>query len=203
MLNKIIFRLYSFIKIRARTYQNELIKKDFERLANIDKDAVIAIGEANIQNSVKNKDNIAIGAHTMVRGELVIYKSKAKIRIGSHCFIGKGSRIWAAESITIGNRVLISHNVNIHDHISHPLNSALRHKDFIDIFSTGLQDDSLIDEQAVIIGDDAWIGFNAIILKGVTIGKGAIIGAGTIITKDVPDFAVVVGNPARIIKYTS
>jgi acetyltransferase-like isoleucine patch superfamily enzyme len=49
----------------------------------------------------------------------------------------------------------------------------------------------------IVIEDDVWIGFNATILKGVTICKGAIIGAATVITKDVPPYAIMVGNPAR------
>lgn len=53
----------------------------------------------------------------------------------------------------------------------------------------------------IIIKDDVWIGYNAIIMSGVTIGQGAIVGAGSIVTKNVPDYAVVVGNPSRIIKY--
>ena len=53
----------------------------------------------------------------------------------------------------------------------------------------------------VRIEDDVWIGARAIILPGLTIGKGAIIGAGAVITKDVPPYAICVGNPARIIKY--
>lgn len=53
-----------------------------------------------------------------------------------------------------------------------------------------------------MIGNDVWIGQNAIILASVTnIGDGAVIGAGTVVTKNVPDFAVVVGNPGRIVKY--
>jgi len=51
------------------------------------------------------------------------------------------------------------------------------------------------------ISHDVWIGTNAIIIRGVKVGTGAVIGAGTIVTKDVPDFAVVVGVPARILKY--
>jgi len=53
----------------------------------------------------------------------------------------------------------------------------------------------------IIIEDDVWIGANAIILKGVTIGKGAVVAAGAIVTKDVPQYAIVGGNPAKIIKY--
>ena len=55
----------------------------------------------------------------------------------------------------------------------------------------------------MIIKDYAWISYNACILKGVTIGEGAIIGAGSVVTKDVPDYAVVVGVPAKVVKYVN
>lgn len=55
-------------------------------------------------------------------------------------------------------------------------------------------------EKPVIIGDDVWIGARVIILPGVHIGTGAVIGAGSVVTKDVPDYAVIGGNPARILK---
>lgn len=56
-------------------------------------------------------------------------------------------------------------------------------------------------KEPVFIGDDVWIGARVIILPGKKIGKGVIIGAGAVVTKDVPDYAVVVGNPARVIKF--
>lgn len=53
----------------------------------------------------------------------------------------------------------------------------------------------------VVIGNDVWIGMRSIIMPGVCIGNGVVIGAGAVVTKDVPDFAIVGGVPARIIKY--
>jgi virginiamycin A acetyltransferase len=53
----------------------------------------------------------------------------------------------------------------------------------------------------IVIGNDVWIGYGAMILSGVTIGDGAVVGAGAIVTKDVPPYAIVAGNPARIIRY--
>lgn len=53
----------------------------------------------------------------------------------------------------------------------------------------------------VVIGNDVWIGNNAVILSGVKIGNGAVIGMNAVVSKDVPDYAVVVGNPARVVKY--
>jgi len=53
----------------------------------------------------------------------------------------------------------------------------------------------------VIIGNGVWIGDSVIILSGVSVGDGAVIGAGSVVTKSVPDFSVVVGNPAKVIKY--
>lgn len=57
------------------------------------------------------------------------------------------------------------------------------------------------EEKPVVIGDDVWIGGRVTILPGVHIGNGVIIGAGAVVTKDVPDYAIVGGNPAKVIKY--
>ncbi len=55
--------------------------------------------------------------------------------------------------------------------------------------------------EPINIGDDVWIGANVTILKGVTLGNGSVIGAGSVVTKDVPEYAIACGNPAKVIKH--
>ena len=123
------------------------------------------------------------------------------IEVGRNCYIGEGARIWSASRVTIGDRVQISHNVNIHDTNSHALSASSRARHFDEIFTTGhpklLPD---VPTTPIVIEDDVWVGFGSIILTGVTIGRGAVIGAGSVVTKDVDAFTVVAGNPARFIR---
>lgn len=99
--------------------------------------------------------------------------------------------------------MLISHNLNIFDNSTHPLNAALRHQQFKDIIRTGHPKRLQLDERPVIIKDDVLISCISIILAGVTIGEGAIVGAGSVVTHDVPPWTLVAGNPARIIRELS
>lgn len=158
--------------------------------------------ESFVNNLQNDKTKIVIGNNTHIRGFLQLFKQGGHIEIGNDCYIGENTKIWSAESIYIGNRVLIAHNVNIHDNISHPLSSKERHDDYYRILGLNNKDAAQFDlrTKPVVIKDDAWIGFNVTILKGVTIGQGAIIGACTLVTKDVPDWAVVAGNPAQVIR---
>jgi acetyltransferase-like isoleucine patch superfamily enzyme len=149
-----------------------------------------------------NKENIIIGSNSHIRGELLIQHNKGKIKVGDYCFIGPSSKIWSAKSILIGDNVFISHNVNIMDTNSHEIDANIR----LESFKKSLNDEvdidySQISVKEVIIEKNAWIGFNAIILRGVTIGEGAIVSAGTIVTKSIPPYTLVGGSPCRIIKY--
>ena len=175
-----------------------------QNLIGLNKKATIhpeaEVRNAIIHNRLNDKERIIIGKNTQIRGELEVCHSKSQIVIGDHSYVGPGTRIYSSKKITIGSRVLISHNVNIYDNNTHPLDSALRHEDFIFILKNGYQSDKELDAKEIIIEDDVWIGFHSIILKGVRIGKGSIIGAGTTVTKDVPQFTVIAGNPAVFIK---
>ena len=156
---------------------------------------------ARIYNNVNKQDAILLGEHTHVRGELTTFAHGGRITIGDSCFIGEGTRIWSAKSIRIGNHVLISHNVNIYDCDTHPIDSPFaRRRQFHAIITAGHPTELDLQEQPVVIEDDALISSQCIILKGVTIGRAAVVGAGAVVTKDVPPGVVVAGNPARFVR---
>lgn len=122
-------------------------------------------------------------------------------RIGSYSYIGEGTRISRAImgrfcSIAPGCRIGLP---------AHPTRSFVStHPAFRDVghLQYSFVDRTIFDPYGrVDIGSDVWIGENALVLDGVTIGNGAIVGAGAVVVKSVPDFAVVGGVPARLIRY--
>jgi acetyltransferase-like isoleucine patch superfamily enzyme len=155
---------------------------------------------SKIINNVGNKNNIHINSYSHVKGELLTFPHGGEITIGKHCYIGEGSRIWSAKKIFIGDRVLISHDVNIFDNITHPFNAKQRHRQYLSIISSTELKEIDLQEAAVHINNDVLIGCMSIVLKGVTIGSGAIVGAGSVVTKDVQPWTIVAGNPAKLIR---
>ncbi len=155
---------------------------------------------AKIRNIRGVQNCIKIGSDSVIAGELLVFRHGGSIDIGEWCYIGEDSRIWSSISISIGDRVLVSHNVNVFDSLTHPVRKKERHLHFKSIMQTGHPEVLDLSENPVVIEDDVWIGANASILRGVHISTGAIIGAGSVVTKDVPPYTIVAGNPARIIR---
>lgn len=181
----------------------------WERANKIMNEPNIVIDDSSIvdHKMVSPLGKLVVGKECVINGELVCVSGS--IVIGNYVVINQNTRVFSAAEIIIEDNVMISWGCNIVDSNMHSLHSADRLRDTqtareaLRANTLGQNVDySNIISKPVIIKEGAWIGFNAIIMKGVTIGKGAIIGAGSVVTKDVPDFAVVAGNPAQIIKYT-
>jgi acetyltransferase-like isoleucine patch superfamily enzyme len=122
--------------------------------------------------------------------------SFSTITVGHNVNLGYRPIILATRSeIIIGNNVMFGPEVTIRGG-NHRIDIVGR-----TMISIKDHEKREIDDKGVIIENDVWIGTRAIILSGVVIGKGAVIAAGAIVTKDVPAYAIVGGNPAKIIKY--
>ena len=160
-------------------------------------------GVARIKNNIGVTSRIRVGDNSIIKGELLTFAHGGEISIGGWCYVGEGSKIWSAKSIRIGERVLISHNVNIFDNLTHPLSASARHEQFVKISTVGHPIKIDLGEKEVILDDDVLIGASATILRGVRIGKGAIIGANSVITHDVSPWTIVAGNPAKVIRKIS
>jgi len=154
-----------------------------------------------VQGQPGNSGALAVGENGKLFGRVNFLGTHGRIQIGEHCFLGENSVVWCASEIQIGNRCLISHGVNIHDTDSHPLEMGDRAEQ---ITEAGDHCDlSKIQSGITCLEDDVWIGFNAIILKGVRIGKGSIVGAGAVVTRTMPAFSLIAGNPAKVVRALS
>ncbi len=117
-------------------------------------------------------ENCNICAHTLIEGDVILGNN---VTVKSGVFLWDGTRI--ADNVFIGPNATFTNDL-------HP-----RSKIYPETF------------QGITIKEGASIGANATLLPGITIGKNAMVGAGAVVVKDVPDQAVVVGNPAKVIRY--
>ena len=141
--------------------------------------------------------NISIGNNTTY-GRGTVFWAPKRMTIGSNVYIGKYCTLQA--DMEIGNNIDIANNVGLigkYDHDYSKVGVSIKDAPWIG--------DATYDfkgkDQKIIIDDDVWIGFGSVVFTGVHIYRGAIVAAGSIVTKDVPPYAIVAGNPAKIIGY--
>ena len=131
---------------------------------------------------------VTVGDYTINNARIITASDENKLIIGKFCSIATGSSI----ILSSGHR---------DDWIStYPFIHA-ENKSRFDHFKDSNKRGIVKGKGDIIIGNDVWIGLNAIILPGVKIGDGAIIGAGSVVTKDVDDYEIVAGNPAKLIRH--
>jgi acetyltransferase-like isoleucine patch superfamily enzyme len=161
-----------------------------------------------ILKPVRHRKYVKVGSNTMLDCQIHFESGEGEVVIGDHVYIG-ASTIISRTRIEFENNIFVAWGTYFYDHDSHSLDYHDRRKDIVQQLEDHRlgkdfrinKDWSVVNSKPIKVCSDAWIGMNCIILKGVTIGEGAIVAAGSVVTKDVPPWAVVAGNRARVIKY--
>jgi acetyltransferase-like isoleucine patch superfamily enzyme len=143
--------------------------------------------QVTLRANTEQSTGISIGDHTTLHESALIAANEGQVVIGRHSWVGPFCLVYGNGGVSIGDNVLIAAHTSI--------NTVSHHFERCDIPIN----DQGIHCDPVTIEDDAWIGMNAVILQGVTIGKGAVVGAGAVVTRDVPAWSIVMGVPARIV----
>lgn len=170
---KILMNKYLFFKYR------KIIKKE----GSVKIDRYVEIRSFGKQKSLKI---LFKGNNTIKHG--VIIQGKGDITIGKNSFIGSYSVIGCNDKIIIGDNCMIAQSVSIRD----------TDHNFVDC-NIPMIDQGIVTD-SIIIENDVWIGYGAVLTKGITIGNGSIIAANAVVTKDVEAYSIVGGVPAKLIK---
>jgi phosphonate metabolism protein (transferase hexapeptide repeat family) len=157
-----------------------------------------ALGEQPFIDPTASVRDSSLGAYTEVGAR----SSLAEVEFGDYSYVVHDSQITYA---SIGKFCSIASHVRINPG-NHPLERvALNHFTYrASAYGLGPDEAGFFDwrrQHRVTLGHDVWLGHGVIVLPGVSIGHGAAIGAGAVVTKDVPPFAVVVGNPGRMLRF--
>ncbi len=149
----------------------------------------VAIDDYGLLDASGTDAGITLGDHVIVSRNCVIQNKTAAVTIGDHTDIGCNTIISSSGGISIGKSVLIAGNCYIGGgrYITERLDLPMMRQG---VYTKG----------AVTIGDDVWLGAGAIVLDGIQIGNGCIVGAGAVVTKNLPDYAVAIGVPAKVVR---
>ena len=188
-------------------YKKKKIKK-YNDFIDLNKDTHYSAGFDIDFGVLPNGVALHIGKNGIIGGKFIFENGQGNITVGDRVHIGAGTKLISINSISVGCDVTIAWGCTIYDHNSHSTeweerkdDTLTEYNDYIEFRNTlkNKQWDH-VKSKPIIIDDKAWIGFDSVILKGVHIGEGAIVAARSVVTKDVPPWTVVGGNPARFIR---
>lgn len=194
-LNNLLIKI--FLKTNAVSIKGKSklrIKKGSKFISNINSKLILGFGDSTTASFTHSGINLNLMENSTldIRGHVIVglnsaitLHENASLEIGDGTYIGAGAHIRIGSKVAIGSNVAIAWNVTILDS---------------DFHNYSINNIPQVITKQVTIGNNVWIGNNAIILKGVSIGDNAIIAAGTVVTKNVLPSTAVAGNPARVIK---
>lgn len=157
---------------------------------------------------LEERKYLTVGHGSMIGGQYIFETVSGEISIGDRSYVGENCKFISRNRISVGNDVIISWNCTFYDHNSHSIYWEERKDDIIKAYKGTLEKSNslynknwdVVKSKPIIIKDKVWIGMEATILKGVTIGEGAVVAARSVVVKDVEPYTVVGGNPATVIK---
>lgn len=134
--------------------------------------------------------NISLGPCVSIRPYVQLWCGSGSIQIGSGTELGERSRISIINSLVVGEKVLFSPNVYLTD-CDHA---------YEEVGIPVMEQGTVKRDYGVVIKDHAFVGINTVIIGNVTVGQGSVVGANSVVTKDIPDYCVAVGAPAKVVK---
>jgi carbonic anhydrase/acetyltransferase-like protein (isoleucine patch superfamily) len=142
---------------------------------------------------VQGKGHLIIGDDVLVDGKCTFtfaarFRDRPTVTIGDRCGIGHNCSFTVGKSITIGNDCRIAAGVWMFDSYGHPSDPKARREN---------QPPTDADVKPIVVQDNVWIGRQAVIFPGVTVGEGSVVSACAVVTLDVAPYSIVAGNPAR------
>ncbi|HVA99460.1 MAG TPA: acyltransferase [Bacteroidia bacterium] len=162
----------------------------------------------DVAEKIENRKYVKIGGKGIINANFIFESEKGEVIIGDNVHLG-GVTFISRTKIEIQNDVTMAWGITIYDHNSHSIYWEERKNDNVQCYQDYLNCNGNnvvnknwenVQSKPICIKSKVWIGFNVIILKGVTIGEGAVIGAGSVVTKDIPAWTVAAGNPAVVVK---
>lgn len=190
-IKRIVHKLFPYFEQEKRTRNLEHITAFKSKGTNFHCESFV---EHHGEQYIEIGDNVFF-SHSTFLTACDSYGSQRftpSIKIGKNCHFGAYNHITSINKIEIGDGCLTGKWVTITDN-SHGTTS-------VEELTTAPIERELYSKGPVVVGKNVWIGDKATILPGITIGEGSVIGANAVVTKDVPPYSVVAGNPARIIK---
>ena len=177
-------------------------------LEKMDSSILLPNTQFDFRTIKEDRTYITIGKECLISSVFTFETTSGNIIIGNNVHLG-GVHFICRNKIVIENDVTMAWDITLYDHDSHSIYWVHRkndnkqcYDDYVKFNGNNIANKQweYVTSKPIHIGAKVWIGFGVTILKGVSIGEGAIVGAKSVVTKDVPAWTIVAGNPARVVK---